>query len=75
MEEMAVLLGIERPKAHLTASVVDTKSELKHRIHELKQERDELLAAHDRRKLHDVRRAMHDLKHTIRKIEAKASHG
>jgi len=75
MHELASVLGIEKPHAHFTEKVVVTKSELKHKIHDLKKERDRLLAAHDHRGLHEVRREMHALKHTIRKIEAKAAHG
>ena len=74
MHEIATQLGIEKPHAHWTDQVVHTKSELKHKIHELKAERNKLVAAHDHARLRDVRRAMHELKHTIRKIEAKAAH-
>ena len=73
MDEIARALGIEKPHAHFTEKIVHTKSDLKHKIHELKDERDKLLQAHDYKKLHDVRREMHELKHTIRKIEAKAA--
>ncbi len=75
MDEIARALGIEKPHVHFTEKIVHTKSDLKHKIHELKAERDKLLQAHDYKKLHDVRREMHELKHTIRKIEAKAAHG
>ncbi len=75
MAEIAQVLGIQKPHAHFTETIVHTKDELKHRIHELKFERDKLLAAHDHQKLHEVRRELHELKHTIRKIEAKAAHG
>ena len=71
MDELANALGIEKPQVRFSEKVVHTKSDLKHRIHELKVERDKSLAAHDHRKLHEVRREMHSLKHTIRKIEAK----
>jgi hypothetical protein len=74
MDELAHVLGIEKPHIHLTETVVHTKSDLKHRIHELKAERDRLLTQHDHNKLHQVRREMHALKHAIRKIEAKAAH-
>ena len=43
-------------------------------IHELKAERDRLVAEHDHSQLHAVRRELHTLKHAIRKIEAKAAH-
>ena len=75
MEEIAAQLGIERPHAHFTEQVVHTKSELRHKILELKAERNKLVAEHNHQRLHDVRRAMHELKHTIRKIEAKAAQG
>jgi len=75
MDELASALGIEKPHAHFSENVVHTKSELKHQIHELKKERDQLIVAHDHQHLHDVRRQIHELKHTIRKIEAKAAHG
>jgi hypothetical protein len=74
MDEISQLLGIEKPHSHLTENIVHTKADLKHKIHELKVERERLLAAHDHKKLHDVRREMHELKHDIRKLEAKAAH-
>lgn len=73
MDEIASALGIEKPHAHFTETVVHTKAELKHKIYELKSERDKLVEAHDHKKLHEVRRQMHEIKHTIRKIEAKAA--
>ena len=75
MDEIAKVLGIEKPHSHFTDTVVHTKAELKHKIQELKIEREKLLIAHDHQKLHEVRREMHELKHTIRKLEAKAAHG
>ena len=75
MEEIAKVLGIERPHARFTETIVHSKADLKHRIHELRLQRDKLLAMHDHQKLHDVRREMHELKHTIRRLEAKAAHG
>ena len=75
MDELAHALGIERPRLNFTESIVQTKSELKHKINELKAERDRLVHIHDYKKLHEVRRQMHELKHTIRRIEAKAAHG
>ncbi|MBI4473335.1 MAG: transcription termination factor Rho [Acidobacteria bacterium] len=75
MDEIAHLLGIEKPHAHFSDTVVHTKSELKQKIHQLKAERDRLVQAHDHKRLHEVRREMHELKHSIRKIEAKAAHG
>ena len=72
MDEIAKAAGIERPHVHFSDNVVHTKSDLKHKIHELKIEREKLLEAHDHKKLHEVRRELHELKHTIRRIEAKA---
>ena len=73
MDEIAKALGIERPHAHFTETVVHTKSDLKQKIHSLKIEREKLLEVHDHQRLHEVRRELHELKHTIRKIEAKAA--
>ena len=78
LDEIAKILGIERPHGHFTETIVHTKSDLKHRIRELKSEREKLVQAHDQKKLHEVRRELHELKHTMRKIEAaaaKAAHG
>ena len=69
MDELATVLGIEKPHVHFTGKVIETKSELKHKIHDLKIEREKLLAAHDHKHLHDVRRQIHELKHTIRRVE------
>ena len=74
MDELAKSLGIEKPHVHFAEKIVHTKSDLKHKIKELKTERDKVLHAHDPEKLHDVRRQVHKLKHEIRKIEAKAAH-
>ena len=73
MDEIAKILGIEKPHLRFTENIVHTKSDLKHKIQELKIEREKLLQLHDHQKLHDVRRELHELKHTIRKIEAKAA--
>lgn len=73
MIEIAKALGIERPHSHFSENVVQTKSDLKHKIRDLKAERETLLILHDHQKLHDVRRELHDLKHTIRRLEAKAA--
>jgi hypothetical protein len=75
MDELSMILGIEKPHVHFAEQVIHTKTELKHKIHDLKIEREQLLATHDHKHLHDVRRQIHELKHTIRKIEAKAAHG
>ena len=73
MEELARLLGIRKPHTNLTETFVHTKSDLKHRLHELKAERDKVLAVHDHVRLHEIRREMHVLKHRIRKTEARAA--
>ena len=73
MDEIAKALGIEKPHAHFTETIVHTKSDLKNKIHDLKLERDKLLSAHDHQKLHELRREMHELKHTIRKLEARSA--
>jgi hypothetical protein len=75
MDEIAKVLGIEKPHSHFADTVVHTKADLKHKIQELKIEREKLLVAQDHKKLHEIRREMHELKHTIRKLEAKAAHG
>jgi hypothetical protein len=76
LSEMAAILGIQRPHSQLVdQQIVQTKSEMKHRIHELKNQRDVLLEMRDHHRLHEVRREMHELKHSIRKLEAKAAHG
>ena len=73
LDEIAKALGIDRPHTQFTETIVHTKSDLKHKIHELKAEREQLVQMHDHKRLHDVRRQLHELKHTIRKIEAKAA--
>ena len=73
MDELARILSIEKPHTHFAEQIVHTKADLKHKIQELKIEREKLLQAHDHKKLHEVRRQVHELKHTIRKIEAKAA--
>jgi len=75
MDELAPFMGIEKPHVHFRENIVHTKTELKHQIHELKKERENLIDAHDHHHLHDVRRQIHELKHSIRKIEVKAAHG
>ena len=71
MEELANALGIQKPHVHFSETIIHTKSDLKHRIHELKTERNKMLETHDHRRLHELRREMHALKHAIRKIETK----
>jgi hypothetical protein len=72
IEELARALGIEKPHVHFSEKIVHTKSYLKHRIHQLKTEREKVLETHDHKRLHELRREMHALKHEIRKIETKA---
>ena len=74
MSELANILGIQKPHVHFSEKIVHTKTDLKNRIHELKAERDQLIAEHDHSRLHAVRREMHTLKKIIRKIKAKAAH-
>ena len=74
MDELAHALGIEKPHLHFSENVTHTKSDLKHRILELKTERDRLLSEHNHNKLRQVRREMHALKHAIRKVDANAAH-
>jgi hypothetical protein len=73
MDEIAKALNIEKPHVHFTESVVHSKSDLKHRIRELKIEREKFLEMHDHTKLQKVRDELHELKHSIRKMEAKAA--
>lgn len=75
MAELAAVLHIDKPHVTFSEQVNVSKSELKHKIHDLKLERDKLIAVHDDRKLHDVRREIHHLKHAIRRMEAHAAHG
>jgi len=74
MDELATLLGIARPHAHYSGKVIHTKQELKHHIHALKAQRDELVAAHKHHELHAVRREIHDLKRKIKKMETSELH-
>jgi len=71
MEELANALGIEKPHVHFSEKIIHTKSDLKHRIHELKTERNKMIETHDHKRLHELRREMHALKHAIRKIETR----
>jgi len=71
MDELAHILNIEKPQIRFSETIIGTKSDLKHRLHELKVERDRALAVHDHNKLHHVRREMHALKHGIRKLESR----
>jgi len=73
MEELARVLAVRKPQTNLAENVIHTKSDLKHRLHELKAERDKVLAVHDLARLHAIRREMHALKHRIRRTEARAA--
>ena len=73
MDEMAKLLGIEKPHVHFAEAVVHTKGDLKHKIHDLKAEREKLIEAEEHKKLHGLRREIHQLKRRIRKIEAASA--
>ena len=73
MDELAPLLGIEKPHVRFTDRIVHTKEDLKRKIRALKAERDKLVEAKDRKALHGVRREIHSLKHRIRKIEQAKS--
>jgi hypothetical protein len=72
IDDLAHILGIERPHVHFAEEVVHTKDDLKHKIHDLKAQREQLIAARDHKKLHEVRREIHTLKRRIRKIEHEA---
>jgi hypothetical protein len=72
MDELSAILGIEKPHTSFGKDVVLTKGELRHKIRELKEERERLLEKHDHKKLHDVRRRIHDFKVQIRRIERQA---
>jgi phage shock protein A len=75
MDEIALILGIQKPHAHFAKAVVLTKSELKHKIKELKSERDKLIQAHEHKRLHQVRRQIHEYKTRIRRIEQQSASG
>jgi len=72
MDELASVLVIEKPHVHFAERVVHTKGDLKHKIRELKGERDKAIAAHDHKALHDIRRQIHKMKRQIKKIETQA---
>jgi hypothetical protein len=62
---LCTALGVEMHKHHEVVGV--NKTDIKSRIKELKQRRDEALAAHDHAKLKEVRRSMHRLKRELHK--------
>ena len=72
--DLAGILGIEKPHASFGKDVVLTKGDLKHKIRELKEERERLIESHDHRKLREVRRKIHGFKVRIRRIERQAVH-
>ncbi len=74
MDELAKILGIEKPHVQFAMKVVHTKEDLKHKIKELKAQRDHLIAAKDHKQLHGTRRQIHKLKRQIKKIELEALH-
>lgn len=69
MDELARVLGIEKPHISFTEKVTHTKESLKKQIRDLKVRRESLIEAHNSRELHAVRRQIHKLKHQIRRIE------
>jgi predicted nucleic acid-binding Zn-ribbon protein len=69
MDELATILGIEKPHTQLKEDVVHTKGDLKKKIHDLHGRREALIQAKDRKGLHSLRREVHQLKRQIRKIE------
>jgi len=73
MDEIAAILGIEKPHVHFAEKVIHTKGDLKHTIHKLKAQRDKLIEAKDHKAVHEVRRQIHRLKHQIRKIELESA--
>jgi hypothetical protein len=74
MDELAHLLNIEKPHLVYTSKVVHTKEELKHKIHQLKGKREELIKSGAHKELHELRREIHELKRKIKKIEMEAVH-
>ena len=72
VEELAKMLGIEKPHEEMAEAAVDSKSELKSQIHELKAERNQLIESHDHKGLKVVRRKIHGLKRQIKKLHLAA---
>ena len=68
VEELAGVLGLEKPHEELTDRSVHSKSDLKHQIQELKAQRAKLIEAHDHKGLKAVRRKVHGLKRQIKRI-------
>lgn len=72
VEELARALGIEKPHEELADGTVQTKSELKQQIGQLKTRRNELIEAHDAKALKKVRREIHGLKRKIKRLHGTA---
>ena len=72
IEELAGVLGIEKPHEELTDTTVQSKSDLKRQLRELKSQRNQLIEAHDHKGLKAVRRKAHGLKREIKKIHLAA---
>ena len=72
IEELAGVLGIEKPHEELTDTTAQSKSDLKRQLRELKSQRNQLLEAHDHKGLKAVRRKAHGLKRQIKKIHLAA---
>jgi hypothetical protein len=72
IEELAGVLGIEKPHQVLTDKTVHSKSDLKLQLRELKSQRAKLIEVHDHKGLKEVRRKAHGLKRQIRKIHLAA---
>ncbi len=74
IEELAGVLGIEKPHEELADATVHSKSDLKKQIQELKTQRAQLIEANDHKNLRELRRKVHDLKRQIKKIHLAAKH-
>ena len=74
IEELAGVLGIEKPHEELASETVHTKGDLKKQIQELKARRSKLIEAKDNKALKEVRRKVHDLKRQIKKMHLSAQH-
>ena len=65
LHALARALGVEEHRHHDVVSL--NKTEVKSRIKDLKSQRDEAIAAHDRARLKQLRRQIHRLKREIHK--------
>jgi hypothetical protein len=68
IDELAAVLGIDKPHEAMTQTVVHDKGDLKKKIRELKTQRSNLIESKDHKGLKDVRRQIHGLKRQIKKI-------